>query len=60
LGKILKNLRKLGNFFWRQIRVFGTTFVLDTLTKGQWISNENWNSDLRLEFERNLVKFLGI
>jgi hypothetical protein len=38
---------------------FGATFVLNTLAKGQWISNENWNLDLSFEFERNLIEFLG-
>jgi hypothetical protein len=31
-------------------RKFGATFVLDTLTKGQRISYEKWNSVLVFEF----------
>jgi hypothetical protein len=38
--------------------IFGTAFVLSTLTKGRQISNENWNSDISFEFERDLIEFL--
>jgi hypothetical protein len=37
---------------------FGTTFIFNTLNKGQRISNKNWNSDPSFEFERKLIEFL--
>jgi hypothetical protein len=43
LGEILRDLIKLWKFSWRLIGIFGTTFVLGTLTKGQQNSNEKRN-----------------
>jgi hypothetical protein len=40
LEKIFRGFRKIWEFFWRKIRTFGTILVIDTLTKGQLISNE--------------------
>jgi hypothetical protein len=51
-GKILRILRKLWKFSWWLIGIFGTTFVLVTLTKGQPYSNEKWNSDLNLNLDK--------
>jgi hypothetical protein len=34
------------------LNIFGTSFVLGTLTKGQTYSNEKWNSDLNLNLDR--------
>jgi hypothetical protein len=47
LEKILREHRKLWKFSWRKIRIFGTTFVLATLTKGQ--PNENEKMEFRYE-----------
>jgi hypothetical protein len=38
--------------------MFVTTFILNTLTKGQHNSNEKSNSDLIFEFEVNLIEFV--
>jgi hypothetical protein len=42
----------------KKVRIFGATFVLDTSTKGQKNANENWNSILVFEFEKNLIGFM--
>jgi hypothetical protein len=38
------------------MRTYGTTLVIDIWDKRQRIPNENWNSDVNFEFERNLFK----
>jgi hypothetical protein len=43
--------------FWRQIGNLGATSVLNTFTKGQPISNENWNSVPLFDFGDNLIEF---
>jgi hypothetical protein len=40
-GKYLGAFKKYEKKFWRYIRTFEATLVFNTLTKCQWISNEN-------------------
>jgi hypothetical protein len=57
LEKYLEASQKYEKKFWRQIGNIGATSVLNTFTKGQPISNENWNSVPLFDFGDNLIEF---